>query len=94
MFDVTSHISYENVPELQSELNRVFGNIPIVMRGNKVDMQDRKVEENQIISNLKENTQYYDISAKTNINFSEPFLCLAQKLLGDDQLHFFEAPAL
>ena len=38
--------------------------------------------------------QYYDISAKSNYNFEKPFLWLARKLSGDNQLHFVEAPAL
>ena len=38
--------------------------------------------------------QYYDISARGNYNIEKPFLWLAQKLMGDTQLHFIEMPAL
>jgi len=41
----------------------------------------------------KKNLQYYDISAKSN-NFEKPFLLLARKLSGDNQLQFVESPAL
>ena len=42
----------------------------------------------------KRNLQYYDLSARSNYNFEKPFLWLARKLSGDNQLHFVEAPAL
>ena len=38
--------------------------------------------------------QYYDISARGNYNIEKPFLWLAQKLMGDTQLHFIEMAAL
>jgi GTP-binding nuclear protein Ran len=38
--------------------------------------------------------QYYDISAKSNYNFEKPFLWLARKLIGNQNLEFVAAPAL
>ena len=38
--------------------------------------------------------QYYDISVKSTYNFEKPFLCLAQKLVGDPNLKFIDMPAL
>merc|ERR1712010_219973 len=61
MFDVTSRITYKNVPNWHRDLTRVCENIPIVLTGNK---------------------------------FEKPFLWLARKLCGDNNLHFVEAPAL
>jgi GTP-binding nuclear protein Ran len=75
-------------------LTRVCENIPIVLTGNKVEIKDRKVKAKQITFHRKKNLQYYDISAKSNYNFEKPFLWLARKLSGDNQLHFVEAPAL
>jgi GTP-binding nuclear protein Ran len=72
MFDVTSRITYKNVPNWHRDLVRVCENIPIVLTGNKVD--------------VKENLQYYDISAKSNYNFEKPFLWLARKLVGNQTL--------
>lgn len=43
MFDVTSRITYKNVPNWHRDLVRVCENIPIVLVGNKVDVKDRKV---------------------------------------------------
>jgi len=94
MFDVTSRITYKNVPNWHRDLTRVCENIPIVLCGNKVEIKDRKVKAKQITFHRKKNLQYYDISAKSNYNFEKPFLWLAKKLSGDGHLHFVEAPAL
>eukprot|EP00741_Cyanophora_paradoxa_P015281 tig00000194_g14750.t1 len=94
MFDVTSRITYKNVPNWHRDLVRVCENIPIVLCGNKVDIKDRKVKAKQITFHRKKNLQYYDISAKSNYNFEKPFLWLAKKLVGDPNLTFVESPAL
>jgi len=82
MFDVTSRMTYKNVPNWHRDLVRVCENIPIVLCGNKVDIKDRKVRPKQITFHRKKNLQYYDISAKSNYNFEKPFLWLARKLTG------------
>jgi len=94
MFDVTSRITYKNVPNWHRDLTRVCENIPVVLTGNKVEIKDRKVKAKSITFHRKKNLQYYDISAKSNYNFEKPFLWLARKLAGDNQLQFVEAPAL
>jgi GTP-binding nuclear protein Ran len=94
MFDVTSRVTYKNVPNWYRDLIRVCDNIPIVLVGNKVDVKDRKVKAKVITFHRKKNIQYYDISAKSNYNFEKPFLYLARKLTGDPNLEFAEAPAM
>ncbi|KAJ6264421.1 GTP-binding nuclear protein gsp1/Ran [Drechslerella dactyloides] len=94
MFDVTSRITYKNVPNWHRDLVRVCENIPIVLCGNKVDVKERKVKAKTITFHRKKNLQYYDISAKSNYNFEKPFLWLARKLAGNPQLEFVSAPAL
>jgi GTP-binding nuclear protein Ran len=94
MFDVTSRITYKNVPNWHRDLVRVCENIPIVLCGNKVDIKDRKVKAKSIVFHRKKNLQYYDISAKSNYNFEKPFLWLARKLIGDPNLEFVAMPAL
>ncbi|ORZ33352.1 P-loop containing nucleoside triphosphate hydrolase protein [Catenaria anguillulae PL171] len=94
MFDVTSRITYKNVPNWHRDLVRVCENIPIVLCGNKVDIKERKVKAKAITFHRKKNLQYYDISAKSNYNFEKPFLWLARKLVGNQNLEFVAAPAL
>eukprot|EP00842_Homolaphlyctis_polyrhiza_P005187 jgi/Hompol1/566/HPOL_005356-RA len=94
MFDVTSRITYKNVPNWHRDLVRVCENIPIVLCGNKVDIKERKVKAKAITFHRKKNLQYYDISAKSNYNFEKPFLWLARKLAGNASLDFVAAPAL
>ncbi|KAJ2570060.1 GTP-binding nuclear protein gsp1/Ran [Coemansia sp. RSA 1836] len=94
MFDVTSRITYKNVPNWHRDLTRVCENVPIVLCGNKVDIKERKVKAKTITFHRKKNLQYYDISAKSNYNFEKPFLWLARKLVGDPNLEFVQAPAL
>ena len=94
MFDVTSRITYKNVPKWYKDLVRVCDNIPIVLVGNKVDVKDRKVKAKQIIFHRKKGLQYYDVSAKSNYQFEKPFVWLLRKLVGDPALQLVEAPAL
>lgn len=94
MFDVTSRITYKNVPNWHRDLVRVCENIPIVLCGNKVDVKERKVKAKTITFHRKKNLQYYDISAKSNYNFEKPFLWLARKLVGNTGLEFVASPAL
>ena len=94
MFDVTSRVTYKNVPNWHMDLVRVCENIPIVLTGNKVDIKDRKMKAKSIVFHRKKNLQYYDISAKSNFNFEKPFLWLARKLIGDPNLEFVAMPNL
>ena len=95
MFDVTSRVTYKNVPNWHRDLVlRVCENIPVVLCGNKVDIKDRKVKAKSIVFHQKKNFQYYDISAKSNYSFEKPFLWLARKLIGDRNLEFVAMPAL
>ncbi|KAF9190521.1 GTP-binding nuclear protein gsp1/Ran [Haplosporangium sp. Z 767] len=94
MFDLTSRITYKNVPNWHRDLVRVCENIPIVLCGNKVDIKERKVKPKAIDFHRKKSLQYYDISAKSNYNFEKPFLWLARKLAGHQDLEFVASPAL
>ena len=94
MFDVTSRITYKNVPDWHRDLVRVCENILIVLCGSKVDIKDRKVKARSIVFHQKKKLQYYDIFAKSSYNFEKPFLWLARKLIGDPNLEFVAMPAL
>jgi GTP-binding nuclear protein Ran len=94
MFDLTSRVTYKNVPNWHRDIIRVCENIPIVLCGNKVDIKERKVKPKAIDFHRKKSLQYYDISAKSNYNFEKPFLWLARKLAGHQELEFVASPAL
>ncbi|CAD6580041.1 MAG: GTP-binding nuclear protein gsp1/Ran [Cyphobasidiales sp. Tagirdzhanova-0007] len=94
MFDVTSKITYKNVPNWHRDLERVCENIPIVLCGNKVDVKERKVKTGAVTFHRKKNLQYFEISAKSNYNFEKPFLWLARKLGGNPALEFVAEAAL
>lgn len=94
MFDVTSRITYQNVPKWYKDLTRVCDVIPICLVGNKVDVKDRKVKAKQITFHRKKSLQYYDISAKSNYQFEKPFVWLLRKLTNETALNLVEAPLL
>lgn len=94
MFDVTSRITYKNVPKWHKDLTRICENIPLVLVGNKVDAKDRKMKASQITFHRKRNMQYYDVSAKSNYQFEKPFLFLMRRLVNDANLELVEAPLL
>merc|ERR1712031_99856 len=88
MFDVTSRITYKNIPNWHRDIVRVCENIPIVLVGNKVDVKDRQVKAKNIQFHRKRNLQYYDLSARSNYNFEKPFLWLARRLTNQPNLQF------
>merc|ERR1712232_1472208 len=88
MFDVTSRITYRNVPNWHRDIVRVCENIPMVLVGNKVDVKDRQVTAKKIQFHRKRNLQYYDLSARSNYNFEKPFLWLARRLVNQPELNF------
>merc|ERR1711904_467522 len=94
MFDVTSRLTYKNVPTWYRDLVRVCEGIPIVLCGNKVDIKNRQVKPRQVTFHRKKNLQYHEISAKSNYNYEKPFLYLARKLFSDEKLVFAEEAKL
>ncbi|CAN6207351.1 unnamed protein product [Urochloa humidicola] len=94
MFDVTSRLTYKNVPTWHKDISRVCENIPVVLCGNKVDIKNRQVKAKMVTYHRKKNLQYYEISAKSNYNFEKPFLYLARKLAGNMDLKFAAEIAL
>jgi GTP-binding nuclear protein Ran len=88
MFDVTSRVTYQNVPKWVEDVRRVCPGIPVVLAGNKVDSAQRALKATQITYHRRRNIQYYDLSVKSNFNFEKPFLRLARDLTGQPDLTF------
>ena len=55
MFDLTSRVTYKNVPAWHRDLIRVCENIPMVLVGNKMDVKERKVRAKNILFHRKKN---------------------------------------
>jgi GTP-binding nuclear protein Ran len=80
MFDVTSRVTYREVPNLFRDIVRVCDNIPITLVGNKNDAVDRQVKIKMITFHRKKNLQYYDVSAKAQYRILDPFVWLTKRL--------------
>ena len=78
-----SRVTYKNVPNWHRDLAWVCENIPIMLCGNTVNINDGKVKAKSVVFHWKKNLQYYDISAKSKYDFEKSFLWLAEKLTGD-----------
>ena len=73
MFDLTSRVTYKNVPNWHRDLVRVCENIPIVLCGNKVDVKERKVKAKQIVFHRKKNLQVkylFEVTMKKNLKWT------------------------
>uniref|UniRef100_A0AAA9S0Z2 GTP-binding nuclear protein Ran n=1 Tax=Bos taurus TaxID=9913 RepID=A0AAA9S0Z2_BOVIN len=79
MFDVTSRVTYKNVPNWHRDLVRVCENIPIVLCGNKVDIKDRKVKAKSIVFHRKKNLQEEQVQS---LEVRPHTLCSATKKTG------------
>jgi GTP-binding nuclear protein Ran len=88
MFDLTSRITYKNLPQWYQDVTRCRTNIPVVVCGNKIDISDRKVRD--ITFPNKKDLPYFEISVSSSKNLVSPFLCLLRKLLKDESVHFAE----
>ena len=88
MFDVTSTSSYKSVENWYNNIRKTNPDIPIVIVGNKCDIDDRKMKVSNTKFHRIYNLPYFDISAKSNFNFEKPFLYLARKLTNMSDLEF------
>ncbi|CAF1363186.1 unnamed protein product [Rotaria sordida] len=95
MFDVTSRMTYRNVPQWHKNIIRICRNIPIVLCGNKIDVKDRKLKAKSITYHRKNNMKYYDITQKLTENddlqlVSQILLILPEIHLDPDMLREHE----
>ena len=94
MFDVSSRISYKQVPTWYRDITRVEPDIPIILVGNKVDINDRQVKDRNVKFQRRKNIPYIPISTKSNYNYEKPFVCIARKISNDKKLRLIEQPAI
>ena len=94
MFDVTSRVTYKNVPNWHRDLVRVCENIPIVLCGNKVDIKDRKVKAKQITFHRKKNLQVSMRNSLPNSVVFNDILCVQYYDISAKSNYNFEKPFL
>jgi len=95
MFDTTSRVTYQNVPDWYMNFTRVCGKYkPMVVCGNKVDMGGRKVRSRQVTFPSKKGIPYFDTSVKSNYNLPEIMLSLIRRLTGNSNVEFVEKPSM
>jgi GTP-binding nuclear protein Ran len=85
MFDLTSMLSFNTLGSLIKSLKTITGDIPIVICGNKYDIENLKVNP---LTLIPPEVNYYNISSRTNVNCDKPFLDLAKQLTGYEDLVF------
>lgn len=88
MFDLLSSQTYKHAKAWYTEFTRVSPGAPVVILGNKVDVEARKVKAKQITFHRKKFLTYYDVSVKTGKNVTEAFQSLLRVLTGDIALRF------
>ena len=92
MFDLTSRVTHTNAAKWIEDIRQVSPDIPVILCGNKCDIQDRKVEHNHINDMLPADVNYFQISARRNVDLNSPWLDLAKQLTGHGDLEFVEMP--
>lgn len=86
MFDLTSRITYKNVPKWHRDLLRIVSTIPVVLLGNKADDGDRKLRSNDIEFHKEKEIPFFEISCLTRFQVELPILSLLRTLVGDQSL--------
>ena len=81
MYDLGSRSSYKNLHSWNTGITNECGDIPRIICGNKCDINARRVSQ-QLIQSLVQptDTEYCEISVKTNCNLDSPFYYLIEQL--------------
>jgi small GTP-binding protein len=95
VYDVTRRSSFDKVTEWISEVRRHVLNVPLIIVGNKCDMNTREVStkdgENFAQSN---GLIFVETSAKTNTNIEAPFREISRKLIESGGVKLVDSKAL
>jgi GTPase SAR1 family protein len=83
--DITRENTLDSLSEWISGLFEVTGEIPIVLLANKIDLENKKEEMEEKISEYGNDyhSDYMLTSAKTGENVESAFLALAMRLIED-----------
>lgn len=83
MYDITNPRSLDKIPEWIQMIRENLGDIPILLVGNKVDLENREVSKEEAIK-IKEKfnlSGYFEISARTGENIEETIRQMTRMIL-------------
>ncbi len=79
VYDVTAPDTLLKIPGWVSSIKKAVGNIPMILIGNKIDL-DRKVDREEAEDLAKRlNCEYLETSAKTGENVDDAFTMITEK---------------
>ena len=85
VYDITSHESFSDINKWLQEINKNECNKPMVLIGNKCDLNDQrevpKEEGMGYAKNVAKNIPFYETSCKTGDNVEKAFTDLANDIL-------------
>ena len=95
LYDITSRLSLEHLPEWIQIIREKAGDIPIMLIGSKLDLNENRAvsREEGILTAKKYNlTSFCEISIKENINVDEAFRVMID-LIEKHSQHIIEKPS-
>ena len=89
VFDLTNYSSFENIKYWIKQIynNKKYENLPFIIVGNKYDLKDKiVVQEDKIQFNVKNSENFFYCSAKDNYNVYEIFETISKKMVEQDNI--------
>lgn len=86
VYDITRRESFEQIDWWQQEIQKNAGNIPYILVGNKIDLEEYRmvdIDEGEKKAN-QGGVSFFETSAKENINVDEVFTELARMCIEND----------
>lgn len=85
IYSITERSTFENVEEWVNSIKSISEKIPILLIGNKCDLEDERQVQKQEGIDLSQrmNVNFFEVSAKNNIRIEEIFQDIAETILLD-----------
>ena len=84
VYDITNKSSFDSIPEIMEKVKEEKGNnFPMVLVGNKIDLEQRRdieKEKGELLAE-KNGIDFYEVSNKEGINIQEAGLAIVHKIL-------------
>ena len=89
VFDLTNYSSFENIKYWIKQIhnNKKYENLPFIIVGNKYDLKNQiVVQEDKIKLNVKNSENFFYCSAQDNYNVYEIFETISKKMVEQDNI--------